>query len=268
MRELLSLKDLVEKIHSYNPDADLEILKNAYHFSREAHCSQKRSEGSPYIKHPLAVASILADMKMDVPSISAGLLHDTIEDTSVTIEDIKGIFGDEIAFIVNSLTKLSKVEFKTKKEAQAENFRRMLLAMSEDVRVILIKFADRLHNMRTLQHLPENKQQRIATETLEIYAPIANRLGIGWLRTELEDLSFKYLMPELYSELVRKVAKRKEEQEGYLREVIQLVNRKLKEEGLPGKPSSLSFWFTSWMTSLIYPSCSSFLLATFLTSSL
>ena len=237
MREVLSLKGLIGKIQSYTQDADLEILKNAYHFSREAHCSQKRSEGSPYIKHPLSVAYILADMKMDVPSISAGLLHDTIEDTIVTIADIKGIFGDEIAFIVNSLTKLAKVEFKTKKEEQAENFRRMLLAMSEDVRVILIKFADRLHNMRTLEHLPENKQQRIAAETLEIYAPIANRLGIGWLRTELEDLSFKYLMPELYSELVRKVAKRKEEQEGYIREVIHLVDQKLKEEGLPGKVS-------------------------------
>jgi GTP diphosphokinase / guanosine-3',5'-bis(diphosphate) 3'-diphosphatase len=235
MREILSLNDLVGKIQSYVPDADLEILKNAYHFSREAHCSQKRSEGSPFIKHPLAVASILADMKMDAASISAGLLHDTIEDTIVTIDDIKGIFGEEIAFIVNSLTKLAKVEFKTKKEEQAENFRRMLLAMSEDVRVILIKFADRLHNMRTLQHLPENKQQRIATETLEIYAPIANRLGIGWLRTELEDLSFRYLMPDLYSDLARKVDKRKEEQEGYLREVVQLVNHKLKEEGLPGK---------------------------------
>jgi GTP diphosphokinase / guanosine-3',5'-bis(diphosphate) 3'-diphosphatase len=234
---MLSLKDLVGKIQSYGPDADLEILKNAYHFSREAHCSQKRSEGSPFIKHPLAVASILADMKMDVASISAGLLHDTIEDTIVTIEDIKGIFGDEIAFIVNSLTKLARVEFRTKKEEQAENFRRMLLAMSEDVRVILIKFADRLHNMRTLQHLPENKQQRIATETLEIYAPIANRLGIGWLRTELEDLSFRYMMPDLYRDLVRKVDKRKEEQEGYLREVVQLVNHKLREEGLPGKVS-------------------------------
>ena len=237
MRETLSLKDLIEKIHSYNPEADLEILKKAYHFSREAHCSQKRREGSPYIKHPLEVAFILADMKMDVPSISAGLLHDTIEDTGVSIEDIMEIFGSEIAFIVNSLTKLSKVEFKTKKEEQAENFRRMLLAMSEDVRVMLIKFADRLHNMRTLQHLPENKQQRIAAETLEIYAPIANRLGIGWLRTELEDLSFKYLMPELYSELVRKVARRKEEQEGYIREVMQLVNHRLKEEGLPCKVS-------------------------------
>lgn len=237
MPETLTLEGLLEKVRSYSQDADLEILKKAYHFSREAHCSQKRSEGSPFIKHPLAVAYILADMRMDASSIAAGLLHDTIEDTGATIEDIGEIFGKEIAFIVKALTKLSKMEFRTQKEAQAENFRKMLLAMSEDVRVILIKFADRLHNMRTLQHLPENKQQRIATETIEIYAPIANRLGIGWLKTELEDLGFKFMMPELYEELVRKVAKRREEQEGYLKEVVELINEKLREEGLPGKVS-------------------------------
>jgi guanosine-3',5'-bis(diphosphate) 3'-pyrophosphohydrolase len=235
MRDTLSLKELMEKVRSYSHGKDLRILENAYHFSREAHCSQKRSEGSPYIRHPLSVAYILADIKMDLPSLAAGLLHDTIEDTNTTIEDIRNLFGKEVAFIVESLTKLSKVEFRTKKEAQAENFRKMLLAMSEDIRVILIKFADRLHNMRTLQHLPENKRQRIAAETLEIYAPLANRLGMGWLRTEFEDLSFKFLMPELYDELVRKVAKRKEEQEGYIRELIDLITRKLQEEGLPGK---------------------------------
>ncbi len=235
MSEMLSLKGLLEKVRSYKSDADLDILRNAYHFSSEAHCSQKRSEGSPYIKHPLAVAYILADMKMDVASISAGLLHDTVEDTGTTTEDLLGIFGKDISFLVKALTKLSKVEFQTKKEAQAENFRKMLLAMSEDVRVMLIKFADRLHNMRTLEFLPANKQQRISAETLEIYAPLANRLGIGWLRLELEDLSFKYLMPELYDELEKKVAKRKEEQEEYIKEVIGLINAKLKEEGLPGK---------------------------------
>jgi guanosine-3',5'-bis(diphosphate) 3'-pyrophosphohydrolase len=237
MPETLTLRGLLDKVRSYNQDKDLDILKKAYHFSREAHCVQKRSEGSPYIKHPLEVASILAEMKMDPSSISAGLLHDTIEDTGTTLEDIREIFGKEIAFIVKALTKLSKVEFRTKKEAQAENFRKMLLAMSEDVRVILIKFADRLHNMRTLQHLPENKQQRIAAETIEIYAPLANRLGIGWLRTELEDLSFKFLMPDLYEELARKVAKRREEQEGYIREVMEIITQKLKNEGLPGRVS-------------------------------
>lgn len=232
-----ALEDLIKKVCSYNPDANIELLKKAYKFSSEAHSSQKRIEGSPYIEHPLAVASILADMKMDTATIAAGLLHDTIEDTGKTKREIKELFGEEIAFLVESVTKLSKIVFRTKEEAQAENFRKMLLAMSEDVRVMLIKFADRLHNMYTLKYLPEPKQQRIASETLEIYAPIANRLGIGWLKTEFEDLSFKFLMPKLYSELVRKVAKRKEEQEGYLNKLISIVNNKLKEAGLPGKVS-------------------------------
>jgi GTP pyrophosphokinase len=231
----LTLTGLIEKVRSYSPDADLMSVQRAYNFSREAHCSQKRREGSPYINHPLSVAYILADMRMDTLSIASGLLHDTVEDAAVSQEDIRTIFGKEIAFIVKGLTKLSKVEFQTKQEAQAENFRKMLLAMSEDIRVMLIKFADRLHNMRTLGFLPENKQQRIAAETLEIYAPIANRLGIGWLKTELEDLSFKYLMPQLYEELERKVAKRREEQEGYITEVRELVEKRLKEEGLPGR---------------------------------
>ncbi|MEW6674874.1 MAG: bifunctional (p)ppGpp synthetase/guanosine-3',5'-bis(diphosphate) 3'-pyrophosphohydrolase [Nitrospirota bacterium] len=235
--ELITIDDLIEKVLSYNPDADIEVLKCAYRFSSEAHSSQKRIEGSPYIEHPIAVASILADMKMDTATIAAGLLHDTIEDTCTATEDIKRLFGEDITFLVEALTKLSRMEFKTKEEAQAENFRKMLLAMSEDVRVMLIKFADRLHNMRTLQHLHESKRQRIASETLDIYAPIANRLGIGWLKTEFEDLSFKFLMPELYTELVRKVAKRREEQEGYIGEVAEIMKNKLKEEGLPGDVS-------------------------------
>jgi len=230
----VTIDSLVNKVRSYNPEADEGLLRRAYVFSRDAHCSQRRFGGAPYIEHPLSVADILADMRMDVPAIAAGLLHDTIEDTGTTVKDIKDMFGEEIAFLVDSLTKLSRIEFKTKEEAQAENFRKMLLAMSEDIRVILIKFADRLHNMRTLQYLPESKRQRIAAETLEIYAPLANRLGIGWLRIEFEDLSFKFLMPELYDDLVKKVAKRKEEQEGYLKEVAQVVENRLREEGLEG----------------------------------
>lgn len=237
LEEDVTIDSLTRKVLSYTPDADVELLKKAYVFSREAHCSQKRIEGTPYINHPLSVADILADMKVDVATLAAGLLHDTVEDTGTSPRDIKEIFGDEIAFLVESLTKLSKIEFKTKEEAQAENFRKMLLAMSEDIRVIVIKFADRLHNMRTLQFLPENKRRRIATETIEIYAPLANRLGIGWLKIEFEDLSFKILMPELHDELVRKVAKRKEEQEGYLREVAETVEEKLGEEGLSGRVS-------------------------------
>lgn len=233
----MTIDALLEKVLAYQPEADVDVLKRAYIFSSEAHCSQKRIEGSPYIEHPLAVASILADMKMDIGTIATGLLHDTVEDTETTVKDIRDLFGKEVAFLVEGLTKLSKMEFMTREEAQAENFRKMLLAMSEDLRIILIKFADRLHNMRTLQHLPASKQHRIALETLEIYAPIANRLGIGWMRTELEDLSFGTLMPDLYNELVRKVAKRKEEQEDYLKEVTEIVTNKLKEEGIPGKVS-------------------------------
>ena len=237
VREELTIDDLIQKVLSYNPDADLELLKKAYSFSWDAHFTQTRVEGTPYIDHLLSVACILAGMKMDMATVAAGLLHDIVEDTNTTTKEIKAIFGKEIAFLVESLTKLSKFEFKTKEEAQAENFRKMLLAVSEDIRVIFIKFADRLHNMRTLQFLPENKRQYIATETIEIYAPLANRLGIGWLRVDLEDLSFKFLMPELYDELVVKVAKRKEEQEGYLKEVAAQVEEKLKEEGIYGKVS-------------------------------
>jgi guanosine-3',5'-bis(diphosphate) 3'-pyrophosphohydrolase len=236
-KALMTIDALLEKVLAYQPDADVDILKRAYIFSSEAHCSQKRIEGSPYIEHPLAVASILADMKMDIGTVAASLLHDTVEDTETTVKDLRDLFGKEVAFLVEGLTKLSRMEFMTREEAQAENFRKMLLAMSEDLRIILIKFADRLHNMRTLQHLPANKRHRIALETLEIYAPIANRLGIGWMRTELEDLSFRILMPDLYNELVRKVAKRKEEQEEYLKEVTLIVSKKLKAEGIPGKVS-------------------------------
>ncbi|NWF97858.1 MAG: bifunctional (p)ppGpp synthetase/guanosine-3',5'-bis(diphosphate) 3'-pyrophosphohydrolase [Nitrospirae bacterium] len=235
--EVVDIDLLIKKVLAYNPDADIELLKQVHRFSTEAHGMQRRVEGSPYIEHPLFVASLLADMKMDVATIAAGLLHDTVEDTQITVKDIQDKFGKEIAFLVESVTKISRMEFKTKEEAQAENFRKMLLAMSEDIRVILIKFADRLHNMRTIQHLPENKRQRIANETLEIYAPIANRLGIGWIRTELEDLSFKALMPELYEDLVRKVAKRKEDQEEYLKGVTEIIKSKLKEEGIPGEVS-------------------------------
>ena len=235
--ELITIDGLIKKVLSYDPDANIELLKRAYHFSSEAHRSQKRVEGSPYIEHPVAVASILADMKMDTATITGGLLHDTIEDTGIATEDLKRLFGEEVVFLVEALTKLSRIESRTKEQAQAENFKKMFLAMSEDARVILIKFADRLHNLYTLQYLPEGKRQRIASETLDIYAPIANRLGIGWLKTEFEDLSFKFLMPELYNELTRKVAEREEEQEKYLKEVTEIVNSKLKEEGIAGAVS-------------------------------
>lgn len=235
LKEINTIQGLIDKVFSYNPEADVNLLRRAYSFSCEAHHTQRRMGGAPYIEHPLAVASILTDMRLDVNSIVAGLLHDTIEDTDTTIEDIRELFGDDITFLVSSLTKLGKMEFKTSEDAQAENFRRMFLAMAEDVRVILIKFADKLHNMRTLEYLPEPKRKKTALETLEIYAPLANRLGIGWLKTEFEDLSFKYLMPEVYNELVEKVAKKREEQEGYLNEVIKIVEAYLREASIYGR---------------------------------
>jgi guanosine-3',5'-bis(diphosphate) 3'-pyrophosphohydrolase len=233
--EIKSIDDLVRKVRSYSPGADVEFLRRAYFFSSEAHGMQTRKEGTPYMAHPLAVASILADMKMDTTTIAAAILHDTLEDTPTRIEDIRKRFGYELAFLVDGLTKLRRMEFKSLEMAQAENFRKMLLSMAEDIRVVLIKFADRLHNMRTLQYLPEEKRQRIASETLEIYAPLANRLGIGWLKSEFEDLGFQFLMPKLYAEIVSKVAKRQQEYEGDIQHYIQIIDKRIKSEGLPGK---------------------------------
>jgi guanosine-3',5'-bis(diphosphate) 3'-pyrophosphohydrolase len=235
LRDINTVDALIDRVFSYNPEANADLLRRAYAYSNEMHYKQKRKGGSPYIEHPLAVAGILCNMRMDTNSIAAGLLHDTIEDTDTTVEDIRALFGEDIAFLVESLTKLSKMEFKTSEDAQAENFRKMFLAMAEDMRVILIKFADRLHNMRTLEYLPPAKREAIALETSEIYAPLANRLGIGWLKSEFEDLSFKFLMPDIYRELEAKVAKKREEQEGYLHEVIKIVEAHLKAASIPGR---------------------------------
>ena len=233
LRDINTVDALIDKVFSYNPEANADLLRRAYAFSNEVHWKQKRKAGSPYIEHPLAVAAILCDMRMDSNTIAAGLLHDTIEDTDTTFEDLRELFGEDIAFLVESLTKLSQMEFRTSEDAQAENFRRMFLAMAEDMRVILIKFADRLHNMRTLEHLTPSKREKIARETLEIYAPLANRLGIGWLKSIFEDLSFKFLIPDTYEQLVRKVHKKREEQEGYLNELIKIVEAHLKAAGIP-----------------------------------
>lgn len=226
---MLTIDDVINKVLKYRPKANVELIRKAYVFSREAHCTQIRKEGIPYIYHPLAVADILANMKLDSATIAAGLLHDTVEDADMTLEDISDMFSPEVAFLVDAVTKLSKIRFSSVEEAKAENFRKMFLAMSKDIRVILIKFADRLHNMRTIEFLPEEKQRRIALETLEIYAPLANRLGIGWMRNEFEDLAFKVLHPEDYKELVKKVAKRKEEQQQYISRVIEILSKKIRE---------------------------------------
>ena len=235
LRDINTVDALIDRVFSYNSDANADLLRRAYAFSNEVHYKQKRKDGDPYIQHPLAVAGILCDMKMDINSIAAGLLHDTVEDTDTTVEDISALFGEDVAFLVESLTKLSRIEFRTSEDAQAENFRKMFLAMAEDMRVILIKFADRLHNMRTLEYLSAVKREKIARETLEIYAPLANRLGIGWLKSEFEDLSFRFLAPDVYNELVQKVAKKREEQEGYLHEVIKIVEAHLKAASIPAR---------------------------------
>lgn len=231
----VSVDSIVESLRVYNPQADVQPIREAYLFSARAHDGQKRESGEPFLQHPLEVARIIVELKLDVPSIVAALLHDTMEDTSVPKAEIERMFGRDVAELVDGLTKIGKIEFRTHEEKQAENFRKMLLSMSEDIRVILIKLADRLHNMRTLHYLPEEKQTRIAQETLDIYAPLANRLGIGWMRVELEDLCFRYLKNEVYLNLTQKVAQRREVRDQYLREFIGVVEKNLTEYGFQGE---------------------------------
>jgi GTP pyrophosphokinase len=231
--ENTAIDEVLDQVKLYNPDADTELIRTAYFFASEAHCSQKRKEGLPYITHLIAVANILAKMHMDETTIAVGLLHDTIEDTGITAEDLRGIFGQEVSELVEGLTKISKLPFNSREQHQAENFRRMFLATAKDVRVVLVKFADRLHNMRTIQYLSEEKRQRIALETLEIYSPLANLLGIGWIKNELDDLSFKCLMTEMYHRIATKVSKKKEEYEKYLTDVINFIEERLKYAGIP-----------------------------------
>ncbi|MCG6552481.1 MAG: bifunctional (p)ppGpp synthetase/guanosine-3',5'-bis(diphosphate) 3'-pyrophosphohydrolase [Candidatus Magnetominusculus sp. LBB02] len=235
--ELLKLDDLLGKITAYAPDADVSLIRKAYYFTQEAHCDQKRKEGKPFFEHPLAVASILADMHLDCKTVAAGLLHDTVEDTETTVNEIVEIFGEDVGFMVGALTKLKQIEFRTREEAQAENFRKMFIAMAEDVRVILIKFADRLHNMRTLRFMPLHKQKLIAAETLDIYAPLANRLGMGWLRSEFEDLGFKYLHPEIYEDLFAKVSAKRQMREESVMSLAATISEKLKQHNIPARVS-------------------------------
>jgi len=231
----LDIEELIEKVRRYNPDAQVDLLRRAYDFSARAHEGQLRRSGEPYLAHPLAVAEILTVLKLDVPAIVAGLLHDTIEDTVRTRAQIEEEFGKDIARLVDGVTKIGKIHFKNYEETQAENFRKMLISMADDIRVILIKLADRLHNMRTIEHLDPEQQKKIAQETIEIYAPLANRLGIGWMRGELEDLCFKTIKPDVYNALAQRVAKRREEREAYIRDVIGIVKAKLTEHGLVGE---------------------------------
>ncbi|MGZ3709787.1 MAG: RelA/SpoT family protein, partial [Bdellovibrionota bacterium] len=224
-----TLESIKNKIASYYPDAKQDLIDKAYLFADSAHKGQLRSSGEPYMIHPAGVAQTLAELHLDIPSIVTGLLHDTVEDTHATNAEIEREFGKEIAELVDGVTKLSQITFRTSEEKQAENFRKMIMAMAKDIRVILVKLADRLNNMRTLEHLPELKQKTIAQETIEIYAPIANRLGIGWLKVELEDLCLRYLHPDVYYKLAQRVSLKKREREKYIDDVSHDLNEKLKE---------------------------------------
>jgi guanosine-3',5'-bis(diphosphate) 3'-pyrophosphohydrolase len=229
---MIRLTDITSKLLGYHPKANAEMVEKAYVYSAKVHQGQIRLSGEPYLSHPLEVTYILAQMKMDVICLVAGLLHDTLEDTAATLEEIRRLFGDEAANIVDGVTKISKIQFSTREHRQAENIRKMILAMSSDIRVILVKLADRLHNIRTLGFQPVSKQRRIAQETLDIYAPLAGRMGIFWMKSSLEDLCLYYLEPEIYERIQTELAQRKEEREAFIREVIDLLTTKLKEFGL------------------------------------
>jgi len=225
-------RDLLRTMRENRPGDDLELVRRAYEFSQTHHAGQSRASGEPYLVHPLEVALVLADMKMDPVAIAAGLLHDSVEDTSVTIVDIRKEFGEQVAHIVEGVTKISKIDFVTHEEQQAENLRKMMLAMVDDIRVVLIKLADRLHNMRTLEHLPAERQEKISRETLDIYAPIAHRLGMGKIRGELEDLGFRYLDPISYRQVSEAVEARRKEGEQFLTRVQEFLREKLKDAGI------------------------------------
>jgi GTP pyrophosphokinase len=226
------LETLIDEIPKYQPGADLEVLQRAYRFSERSHRGQQRASGEPYVSHPLQVASLLVDFKMDVTTVTAGLLHDVLEDTSTTKADLEAEFGKEIAELVDGVTKIGKLAFSSREERQAENFRKMLVAMARDLRVLMIKLADRLHNMRTLDYLAPDKARKIAHETLDIYAPLAHRLGMAKVKAELEDLALRAMSPDVYIDLQKRVAKRRLEREVDINHVIAIIERKLSEVGI------------------------------------
>ncbi len=227
-----SIEHLIAKVNAYLPESDGTLLRRAYELAAKAHAGQRRASGEPYVSHPLATAHILADMGMDLPSVAAGLLHDVPEDTDVGLEVIRKEFGDEIAHLVDGVTKLSRIEWRELEDEEAENLRKMFLAMAEDIRVVLVKLADRLHNMRTLGALPPDKRTRVAQETLEIFAPLASRLGIWQIKWELEDLALRHLEPAKYREIQLLLAQRRSQREAYINRVITLLKERLQAEGI------------------------------------
>ena len=231
---MIRLDDILEAIRAYHAAADLDAVRKAYVYSAKVHQGQMRLSGDPYMTHPMEVAFILTRLRMDVPTVVTGLLHDTLEDTLSTEEELRQLFGDEVTEMVDGVTKISKISFKTSEERQAENFRKMLLAMARDIRVILVKLADRLHNMRTLDYQPEERRQRIARETADIYAPLANRLGISWIKSELEDLSLRYLEPVVYKDLAKKVEQHRRQSGNYVADLKKRLDEILKEHEIDG----------------------------------
>ena len=230
---MIRMEQIIDKIQKHHPEDDLEIVRRAYLFSAKEHKGQVRASGEPYLTHPLEVANILAEMKMDAVTVSVGLLHDVVEDTLTSLEHLEQMFGEEVAHVVDALTKISQIYFTSTEEKQAENFRKMLLAMSDDIRVIIVKLADRLHNMRTLRYLHADRREAIARETLEIYAPLAHRLGMGKIRGELEDRAFSFLDPKSYSEIKKSLEAKRKVDGKFLEDVRQTIEEKLTEHEIP-----------------------------------
>ena len=237
------IEQLIEKIKSYNPQSDIKAIERVFLFAKEGHKDQKRNSGEPYIIHPFQVALILADLNMDDATIMAGLMHDILEDTECSFDQMKELFGEEVTRLVDGVTKLKNLKYKTKQESQAENIRKMVMAMSKDIRVIIIKLADRMHNMRTLEYMTPQKKIEIATETIEIYVPLAHRLGIYAMKWELEDLCLRYLQTQTYYDLAEKINKKRVEREREINEIKILLSEKMKEFGfegdISGRPKSI-----------------------------
>jgi len=229
---MVRLDDIIELAKANSKSIDVDLIRKAYVFSAKVHRNQLRLSGEPYLVHPLDVAYILAHLRGDAATIAAGLLHDTVEDTLTTLSEVETIFGEDVAHLVDGVTKLSKISFSSKQQGQLESLRKLVLAMAKDIRVVLIKLADRLHNMRTLGFLPGERQLAIAQETLDIYAPLANRLGIYWVKAELEDLALRYLDPEAYYELAMQVGKKRGEREEYIAKVCKVLKDELTKNGI------------------------------------
>ena len=235
---MIRYEDLAEKVLRYHPEANLELIQRGYVASAKFHKGQVRMNGEPYLTHPLEVASILAEMRLDTVTVTAGLLHDVLEDTLMTPEEVKKQFGDEVYQIVEGVSKISQVRFTSKHEKQAENFRKMLLAMVGDIRVLLVKLSDRLHNMRTLQYLSPERRERISLETLEIYAPLAHRLGMAKIRGELEDLAFSFLDPQAYQNTVALIEARRAVSKDFIEEAQKVLISELTERKIPARAES------------------------------